>query len=533
LGASRGRILRQLLTESLMLSLAGGALGMLFASWGNASILAFIASNQDGPTRLTPSINTHVLLFTAAVSMFTGILFGLAPALRGMRVDLTPGLKEGAGGGSHTKRAGKGWLSAGNGLVVAQVALSIVVLAGAGLLMRTLQNLKNVDPGFDTRNVLTFSLDPTLTGYKPADTNNLYRELQSRLAAMPGVMSVSYSWSSLLGNSLWTSSFHIPGKPKDEESDTDVMPVGSGFFGTMRIRLLAGREFTAADFARAQLIAAAESARQAREAAAQKSKLPAKTASEENLPPLPAIVNQTFVKHYFPTVNPVGQIFGASEADPEKDTRKTAGNEIVGVVSDAKYNRLRRDIQPTTYLPENGGAVSFALRTATDPTNFVPQVRAVVNQMDSDLPVFQIRTESQQIERQIFKERLIARLSGFFGALALLLACIGLYGLVSYEVARRTREIGIRAALGADRRAVLRLVLSQGMRLALVGAIVGIALALGLTRYAKDLLYGVKAADPVTYIAVALLLFGVTLAACYAPARRATRVDPVVALRYE
>jgi ABC-type antimicrobial peptide transport system permease subunit len=205
----------------------------------------------------------------------------------------------------------------------------------------------------------------------------------------------------------------------------------------------------------------------------------------------------------------------------------------VGVVSDAKYSELRRDIQPTTYVPDNGGAVSFALRTETDPTKFVPRIRALVAQMDSNLPVFQVATESQHVEQQIFKERLIATLSGLFGALALLLACIGLYGLVSFEVAQRTREIGIRAALGAERRDVLRLILSQGMRLAMVGTALGITLALGLTRFTKDLLFGVKAADPVTYLAVTLLLVGVTLAACYAPARRATRVDPVVALRYE
>jgi len=535
LGASRARIMRQLLTESLMLSLAGGALGILLASWCIASIQAFVSSTQDGPPGLSPSLNSTVLLFTAAVSVLTGILFGLAPAIRGMRVDLTPSLKAGAAGSSPTKRPAKKWLSTGNGLVVAQVALSIVVLAAAGLLMRTLQNLKNIDPGFDTRNVLTFSLDPTLTGYKQTDTNNFYRQLQSRLAAMPGVMSVSYSWTPLLGNNLWTSGFHLAGKPKDEESNTDMLLIGPGFFNTMRIRLVAGRDFTAADFARAEFIDAAQAARRAKDQAKPKpgEKSPAKTAPEEDLPPIPSIVNQSFAKKYFPSVNPVGRIFGEVAADPEKDVRKSAGWEIVGVVSDAKYSALRRGIEPTTYVPENGGAVSFALRTETDPTKFVPRIRALVTQMDSNLPVFQVATESQNVEQQIFKERLIATLSGVFGALALLLACIGLYGLVSYEVAQRTREIGIRAALGAERRDVLRLVLYQGMRLAMVGASLGIALALPVTHLAKDLLFGVKAADPLTYLAVTLLLVGVTLAACYAPARRATRVDPVVALRYE
>ncbi len=535
LGASHGRILRQLLTESLMLSLAGGALGILFASWCDASILTFLNSGENGSPLFSPGIDTRVLVFTAFVSILTGVLFGLAPALRGLRVELTPSLKEGAGGSSRTVRAGKAWLNAGNGLVVAQVALSIVVLAGAGLLVRTLQNLKNLDPGFDTRNVLTFSLDPTLIGYKSTDSDSMYRELRTRLSAMHGVTSVSYSWLPLLSGGLWTSSFHQRGTPKDEEHATDMLPVGPDFFETMGIPLLAGHEFGVVDFATAQTIAAAQAAQRAEDAAKLKpgAKPTVNTAKAADVPATPAIVNQAFVKKYFPNVNPVGQRFGEEDADPEKGTKKSPGWEIVGVVADAKYNKLRRDVQPTTYVPNSGGRVAFAMRTQTEPEKFAPQIRAIVNQIDSNLPVYDVRTESQQIDRQILKERLIAMLSGFFATLALLLACIGLYGLVSYEVTRRTREIGIRAALGAERREVLRLVLSQGMRLTLVGASVGIGLALVLTRYAKELLYGVKAADPVTYVAVTVLLVGVTLAACYVPARRATRVDPVVALRHE
>ena len=535
LGASKGRILRQLLTESLMLSSAGGAVGILFANWCLASILAFLEANKEGPLPFTPAINTRVLLFTAAVAILTGILFGLAPAFRGMRVDLTPALKEGAGSISQSRRARKGWLSAGNSLVIAQVALSIVVLAGAGLLVRTLRNLKNLNPGFDTRNVLTFVMDPTLIGYKTVDLDNFYRRLQERLAAMPGVTSASYSWRALLGGGLWTTSFHLAGRPKDEESDADVLPVGAGFFHTMRIPLLAGRDFNGADFAREQSLHIAEEAKRKQAAAKLKegTKPDANKAPAEDLPPTPAIVNETLVKKYLPAGNPMGRIFGNEEADPAKGTEKSSGWEIVGVVGDAKYNRLRRDVEPTIYIPNSGGSAAFSLRTETDPAKFVPQIRAIVSQMDSNLPVFRIRTETQAIDQQIFAERLVARLSGFFGGLALLLACVGLYGLVSYDVARRTREIGIRSALGAARRDVLRLVLTQGMRLALAGAVVGIALALGLTRYAKELLFGVKPVDPVTFLLVTLLLLSVTLLACFVPARRATRVDPVVALRYE
>jgi predicted permease len=535
LGASKGRILRQLLTESLVLSCAGGALGILLASWCLAGITGFLQANQDGPLPFTPAIDLRVLLFTAAVTILTGIVFGLAPALRGMRVDLTPALKEGAGSSARTLRARKGWFSAGNSLVVVQVALSILVLAGAGLLVRTLQNLKSVNPGFDARNVLTFSMDPTLIGYKTPDADHLYSELKERIANLPGVESVSYSWRPLLGGGLWTTSFHLEGTPKDEEKDADVLPVGPEFFHTMRIPLLKGRAFGAADYAREEMLTVAREKKDEERAAKLKTAgaAAAPAVATDELPPTPAIVNRALVKKYLGNVEPVGRIFGSNPGNPEKDEEKSAGWEIVGIVADAKYNQLRREVQPTIYIPVSGGAVSFSVRTVADPSSFVPQIHAIVSQLDRNLPIFEIRTESRQIDQQIFRERLIARLSGFFGALALLLACIGLYGLISYEVARRTREIGIRSALGAEKKDVLRLILVQGMRLALAGAAIGLVFALALTRYAKEMLFGVKAADPLTFAGVIVLLLGVTLLACFIPARRAMRVDPVVALRYE
>jgi len=535
LGASRARIVRQLLTESVMLSIAGGVLGILFATWCVTSIAAFMAATNEGLSSFRPDINPRVLLFTSAVSIVTGILFGLAPAFRGMRVDLTPVLKEGSGSnlpGAHTAR---GRFGAGNWLVVVQVALSIVVLAGAGLLVRTLQNVKNISPGFDTRNILTFRLDPTLIGYKRAEANIFYRELHSRIAAIPGVLSSSYSWSPLLGGGLWTTGFHLPGTPKDEQVETDLLPIGPEFFKTMRIALLDGREFIPADFERARAADEAQAAQREQLAAKLKPgwKPAANATPVAGVGPVPAIVNQAFVRKIFPKVNPLGQRFGQSEANPETGELQNPGWEIVGVVADSKYNSLRRDVEPTTYIPHSGGIVSFSLRTAADPVNFVSLIRSIVNQMDSNLPVFRVKSVSQQIDQQVFKERLIARLAGFFAALALILACIGLYGLVSYEVACRTREIGIRTALGAEKQDVLRLVVGQGMRLAIAGAVLGIALALALMRYAKSLLFGVGAADPVTFAAVTALLIGVTMLACYLPARRAARVDPVVALRYE
>ncbi|HYL63552.1 MAG TPA: ABC transporter permease [Candidatus Methylomirabilis sp.] len=535
LGASKGRILRQLLTESLILSFVGGAIGMMFAGWRLQSIVVFLWASQHRDLPFTPGIDARALLFTGAVTILAGILFGLTPALRGLRVDLTPALKEGTGSGAQAWRGKRGWFSAANSLVVVQLALSIVALAGAGLLVRTLENLKNVNPGFDPKNVLTFSLDTTPLGYTRASSDNLFRELQGRLEKMPGVSAVSYSWMPLLAGGMNKLGYPVPGKPKNEPAVVDVMPVGPEFFHTMRIPLLAGRDFDATDFATAERIATERSAQGARVAAAVKSGADvseiAKSAGD--LPPTPAIVNQAMVRRYLAAGNPLGQRFGAHEGDPAIGIGKSSGFQVTGLVADAKFARVRDAVDPTVYVPISGGDASFSVRTIADPMKIVPGVRAMVSQMDSNLPVTKILTETDQIDRLIFNERLVARVSGVFGALALLLACIGLYGLISYEVARRTQEIGIRTALGAERRDVLRLVLAQGMRLVLVGAAVGVVIALALTRYATDVLFGVKAADPATYVWVMVLLFSVALIACFVPARRAMKVDPAVALRYE
>jgi predicted permease len=426
----------------------------------------------------------------------------------------------------------------GNGLVIAQVALAVIVLVGAGLLVRTLRNLKNVDPGFDTRNLLTFELDPTLIGYKTPQIDAFYRDLQERIGTIAGVESVSYSNSTLLSGSLWSTGFHLEGTPKDQESEADYLPIGAGFFSMMRMRLLTGRNFNSADFAEAEAASERERAR----ADAQKAKeggLPAPSGSAAvpesaaKEAPVPVIVNKAFVQKYFPKVNPLGVHFGAHEADPAKGDWATPGWEIVGVVSDAKYQDLRSPIDPTMYVPSSGGNTSFEVRTRMNPTAVAASIRSVVSQMDSNLPVFNVHTQAELIDQLLFQERMIAKLSGFFGILALVLACIGLYGLLSYEVSRRTREIGIRMALGAQRGGVMRLVVGQGIVLAITGAMVGIGVALGVTRYLKSMLYDIHANDPATIAGVAILLTLVAVAACYVPARRAMGVDPMVALRYE
>jgi len=509
LGAGRARVIRQLLTESVMLSILGGALGILFAYWGTHAIVSFVSSNQAAPLGFATGVDLRVLGFTVTVSLLTGILFGIAPAFRGARIDLTPALKEGEGSSTNSGRSGGRWFSIGNALVVAQVALAIVILVGAGLLVRTLANLRSIDVGFDSHNILIFGIDPTLIGYKDAQLDSFYRDLQGRLAETPGVKSASYSMMPLLSNGILVTSFHWPGTPPDKTSEADMLGVGPNFFETLHIPFLAGHGFNASDFKVSALNGG-----------------PTPTSA-----PTPVIVNQAFVQKYLAKESPLGKRFGESPAGP--DGLATPGYEIIGVVRDAKYNSLRREIHAMMYMPQSFGGASFELRTAADPQAILPAIREAVAQVNTNLPLFDVKTESQQIDRLLFQERLVARLSGFFALLALVLACVGLYGLLSYEVSRRTREIGIRMALGARPGSVLKLVLRQGIVLAIVGATVGIGVALGVTRYLASMLFEVHANDPLTMIAVAVLLILVALAACYIPARRAMRVDPLVALRYE
>ena len=545
LGAGRARIIRQLLTESVMLSVAGGALGVLLAIWGVHAITALVTSGSDQPFGFVVSPDWRVLAFTVGVTFVTGILFGLAPALGSTRVDLTPALKETASslpgsGGTHAGRALGRWFRLGDALVVMQVALSILVLVGAGLLVRTLRNLHEINPGFDTQNVLLFGLDPSLIGYKDEQSARLFRDLRERFAALPGVISASYSNNALLSNSLWSTDIHLDGAPKNQNVNTNVMAVGADFFSTLRIPMLAGRGFTTEDFVSA---AATDAAEQAAHLAWEKASAARANGTEGaswkpaagagQIAPISIIVNEAFAKKYFPKESPVGKHIGGYESPDFPPSAQDPGYTVLGICGNAKYQNLRSDIEPTMYSPFTGGGAHFELRTASNPTALVAAVRSVVAHADKNLPLFQVRTQTEQIEALLVQERIMARISSFFAVLALALACIGLYGLLAYEVVRRTREIGIRMALGAQPSDVLKLVVRQGIALAIVGAIIGISAAIGVTRFMASMLYGVHAGDPMTIMAVTILLGFVAFAACFIPARRATRVDPMVALRYE
>jgi predicted permease len=515
LGAKRARIVLQLLTESVMLALAGGILGLLVAIWGAKVLMWIVSAGAPSPPAFSPELDWRVLAFTAGISLLTGIVFGLAPAFRGSDVSLTSSLKTTLDGLGLAPQGKHRRITAGGMLVSVQMALAIVVLVTAGLFVRTLSNLKTLNPGFDARNVLLFGIDPRLAGYKGAQVDSLFQHLQEKFSALPGVTAASYSAAPLLAGSLSSTGFHKPGTPptsRDEKDDvpSDELPVGPKFFSTLHIPLLTGRVFTAGDFAVAE----------------------ENSGETPGLAPTPAIVNQVFAEQYFPGVNPVGQIF-ADTVPVKPDEKKNPGFVIIGVVGNTKYNTLRREIQPTFYSPNIDGSAYFELRTALDPMALVPVAKDIANHENQDLALFRISTQKQMLDRQVFIERITAQLSSFFGLLALVLACLGLYGLLSYEVTRRTREIGIRMAVGAQSHNVIGLVLAKAVVLIIAGAAVGIGAALGVTRFLASFLYGVKAGDPITLLAVAALLALVALAACYIPARRATKVDPLVALRYE
>jgi predicted permease len=532
LGAGRERIVRQLLTESVLLSAMGGAAGIAIAYWGVQAIAPLFTGDPMRGMQFDVSLDWRVMTFAVGASVLTGVFFGLAPAVRSTRVDLTSALKQNTPSTPHTPRFA--WLrnlQLGNALVVLQVALCVIVMIGAGLMVRTLEKLRSVDTGFDPHNVLLFGVDPTHLGMKDDQAQNLYRGMRERFAALPGVTSAAYSSMALMEGGGWTTVLRVEGDPSNSDVLANLLALGPNFLETMRIPLLAGRGFTDQDFETAAQHDRAESERSAVEKAGQKPKDDAGSVI------VPVLVNRSFVAKYLPNQNPLGRGLmtgGHSEGSAnEKPMPARREWEIVGVVGDTKYGTMRDDIGPIVFMPLSSGMAEFELRTAGDPDALVPAVRDALAQINDQVPIIDIRTQTQQIDRMLVEERMLAQLVGAVGVLAMVLACIGLYGLLSYEVARRTREIGVRMALGAARLDVFRLVLGQGMVLALAGIALGAAIAAGLTRFIGSLLYGVKPSDPLTFAAIAALILAVGSLASYLPTRRATRVDPMVALRYE
>jgi predicted permease len=508
LGASRWRLIRQLLTESVLLAGLGGTLGILFAVWIRDGLLAVDDWGGAGMRALDPQLDWRVLGFTLALSLLTGIIFGVAPAWRATKVDLAPSLKDNARGSSEASRS---LLS--RSLVIVQVALSLLLLIGAGLFLRTLLNLQRVDTGFNTRNMLLFDVRPGLIGYKDESLAQLYQRMFDRLEAVPGVQAVTFSQNAPLSGGMSARGVYLRAAlSAAPDAEGRIKPSGmshlhqarENFLEAMGIPLLAGRALKPSD--------------------------------GDNGPKV-VVVNETFANKYFPNETPIGKRFAFDPKKPDEI-------EIVGLARDAKYTRQRDKIPPTVYIPwrqnlRGVSSVTFELRTAGDPNAAIASIRQAVREVDGNLPLDYIRTQVEQADQMLRMERLFARLLSLFGLLAQQLASIGLYGVMAYSVSQRTNEIGIRMALGADQRDVLKMILRQGMALTVIGVALGLVGAYVLTKYLEarmnltNMLYGVTPGDPLTYGLIAVSLTLVALAACYIPARRATKVDPMVALRCE
>jgi putative ABC transport system permease protein len=501
LGASRERLLRQLLTESLLLALTGGLLGLGLAYWGVRSVAALNPGNLPRADEI--GIDGSVMAFTLVVSVLTGLLFGLAPALHAAAADLHGMLKEG-GRGSAGDRSGQGLRRM---LVVAEVALALTLLTGAGLLVKSFARLQGVDPGFDPDRLLTFNLALPPARY-PSDTQQIAftDQVLPALAAVPGVRAVGSTSVMPFGGSWSTSSFEIEAyqpPPKVPNPWGDIRIVSPGFFDALRIPLRRGRAFTEQDRLGA---------------------------------PLVAVVDDELVRRYWPKDEPIGKRITYGPPPGVADTSAREWIEVVGVVGHTKHEGLDAENRVQVYLPYAQRGIPFlavAVRTAGEPSRYEKALRAAVRSVDPDQPIANVRTMDDLINQSVGQRRLSMLLLSVFSGIALVLASIGIYGLMSYSVTQRSRELGVRIALGADRADVLRLVLRQGMRLALTGIVLGVGAAFALTRLIESQLYGVKATDPATFTVVAGLLALTALAANFIPALRATRVDPAVVLRDE
>jgi predicted permease len=496
MGANRIRLIRQLLTESVLLALVGGVGGLLLAVWIINTLLAF-KPPIDFPLTMDVGIDWRVLGFSIGVSFLTGVIFGLAPALQATKPSLLKSLKDNAaqGGASRTRLR--------SGLVVAQMALSLVVLIGAGLVVRTLQHLQTMNPGFDSRNALTMAFDLGLQGYDEAKGQQFYRQLTERVQALPGVQSVGITNSVPLSLNYNSSTIFVEGQPVERGANAPIAMYGDvtpHYFETMATAILEGREFTDQDTNKTEKV---------------------------------AVVNETFVKRLMP--------FARSNAEALNRRFSFRGGEgpfvrIVGVAADGKYFNISEEPRPFVWTPmsqDYASSAAVVVRTKGAPEAMFANVRREIQGLDPNLPLFDVKTLNDHMKLALFPARIAAMVLGVFGLVALVLSAIGIYGITSYAVAQRTREIGIRLALGAQLGDVLKLVLSHGVKLTIIGVAIGLLGAYLVTRAITSVLYGVSATDPLTFVGVSLLLVSVALLACYVPARKATKVDPLVALRYE
>lgn len=492
LGASRFRIVRQLLVESLILAVAGGIAGVVLAQWGVKLIVGMVT--KETPLETQPDL--LVLGFTGAVAILSGLIFGLLPAIRASRTDLAGAMKEKSRSGF-----GRWHLGLSSLLVVTQVCLSMVLLTGAGLFARSLLKLQQENVGFSHTRVLVADVDPRLAGYKPAELSPLYERLLARLKAVPGVEAASVSSYSPMSGTRSSSNITAQGYEAQPNESLIVswVLIGPDFNRTLGVPLLQGREVNERDNASGRKV---------------------------------AVVNQAFVDHYYKNQNPVGRLFWFGDERNPKDTL-----EIVGVIGNIKSADARTAPMETAYLPiyqdDEPYSASFEVRSNGNPAQLGPSIRAAIAEVDPRLPIVNVTTLSEQVNNTLKQDRMIAKLVSFFGLLALLLACIGLYAVMAHGVVRRTNEIGIRMALGAQRTNILWLILRDTLVLVLIGLAIGVPLALGAATLISKQLFGLSPTDPLTLIIAAGLLVLVAMLAGYFPARRASRVDPLIALRYE
>jgi predicted permease len=502
-GAGRGRLIRQLLTENVLLALGGGAAGLAVAAWSVDVMTRLIPPSVGGPilNLENPHVDAPVLLFTLLVSVLTGILFGLAPALASTRADVNQQLKEGSM--TTTGGAGRGWLRAT--LAVAEVSLALMVLAGAGLLVKSFYRVLSVNLGFAPEHVLTLNLNLTSSRYpKPEEKLRFFSDVLRRAETLPGVRSAALADSLPLSHyqaRMIISPPWLAGKAESSPFSNIVqmsrVAVSPAYFYTLGIPLLKGRTFTDADNERA---------------------------------PKVAVINEALAQHLWPNEDPVGRDL------PLPGPEGSAGIRILGVVGNTHHEGPGQDVESEIYVPylqEPGNMMQLAIRTAADPASLASAVRREVAAVDPEQPIARMSTLEQTLSESVAPRRFNMLLIGIFAAIALTLSTVGVYGVVAYSVSQRTHEVGIRMALGAQRADVLRMVVGQGLQMTLIGVGIGIVGALVLTRFLSSLLYGVKPTDPLTFVAVSLILIAVALVACYIPARRAAKVDPMVALRYE